>query len=308
MLAAACSGSGDAPRGGGDRESLATAMSATDEHHIAELVYDPGYSTPAGFYVDDRAATDRSYSLHHVLDASGSYEVCTDDYAVARQWEEADNVSRAVSGYLVESRDTARYFEFSRELSYDNDIGNVDELTSPGFARVFKCRDTNRDGVDRTMLSGFAGAINARPLTAAIVREFTEYLWQFTFFPASRKKVLDSFSTPTDNGFTQTLVVALATRQGYDRCDLVEIAHWLQPGRKPAWRASLAMEPTGRWPPRAAGAGMDGAGKAAPLPGRKGGRLRPGWPLVRPACPRLPHRFPSTRRLACPATCAPAHC
>ncbi len=225
MLAAACAGGSDAERGG-NKQQIAQAMSPAEEQRIAELVYNPEYSVPAGFYVDDRVATDRSYSLHHVLDDSGSYEVCTDDYAVAREWEEADNLARTVSGYFVESRDTERYFEFARELAYDSDIGNVDDLTSPGFARVFKCSNTNRDGVDRSLLSGFAGVVNARPIDAAGVREFTEYLWQFSFFPATRKKVIDSYSTATGTGFAQTLVLALATRQGYDRCDLVEIAQW----------------------------------------------------------------------------------
>ncbi|MDX1500251.1 MAG: hypothetical protein R3176_10155, partial [Woeseiaceae bacterium] len=195
IAATACSGSGTGPgTAAGDAPGSAAAA---DDLRVAERLYDPGYSAPAGFYVDARATTERSYTIHHVLDPSNSFERCTDDYAVARAWEAEDNAARQVQGYYVESADTERYFEFARELSYDSDVGNIDDITSPGFARVFKCSNTNRDGVDRNVLDGYAGTLNARPLAPEKVREFTEYLWQFAFFPASRRKVLDSYGTGT---------------------------------------------------------------------------------------------------------------
>lgn len=226
LIAAACSGSGDSGPGGDDAAVTAEGSVFMPDADIAALVYDTTHSVPAGFYEDERADTDRSYTLHHVLDASGSYELCTDDYAVASAWEESDNGSRSVQGYLVESYDNARYFEFARELAYDDDVGNVDDITSPGFARVFKCSHTSRDGVDRSLLSGYAGRLNERPLTSASIRVFTEYLWQFAFFPASHAKVIDSYGSANDAELSHTLVLALATRQGSDRCDLIEVADW----------------------------------------------------------------------------------
>ena len=228
-VAAACGGSdsGKSSSALANTSYTASAPAMPANSRIAELVYDTSYSVPGGFYVDERATTDRSYTVHHVLDESSSFELCTDDYAEALAWEEADNASRSVQGYYVESYDNERYFEFVRELSYQDDIGNIDDVTSPGFARVFKCQNTNRDGVDRTQLTGYAGMLNARPLEQDSVRIFAEYLWQFTFFPTSRKKVIDSYSSSTADTLEQTLVLAFATSQGMDRCDRVEVATWI---------------------------------------------------------------------------------
>ena len=193
---------------------------------IAALIYDTNYSAPSGFFVDERSATERSYTVHHVLDESASFELCTDDYAQAMAWEETDNASRSVQGYFVESYDNERYFEFVRELSYQDDVGNIDDITSPGFARIFKCSNTSRDGVDRSTLTGYAGQLNAHPLQEDSIRVFAEYLWQFTFFPDSRKKVIDSYDSSTPDTLERTLVLAFATTQGADRCDRIEVTKW----------------------------------------------------------------------------------
>lgn len=227
-VAAACGGSGSASRndaGGSAANTEASALSP-DNSQIVALLYDNSYNTPDGFFVDERADTARSYTLHHVLDESGSFELCTDDYAVAMAWEENDNTSRSVQGYFVESYDNARYFEFARELSYQDDVGNIEDITSPGFARVFKCQHTSRDGVDRSLLSGYAGTINAHPVDADAVRVFAEYLWQFTFFPNARKKVIASVASASSETLDHTLRLAFSTNQGSGNCDLIEIAEW----------------------------------------------------------------------------------
>lgn len=193
-------------------------------------VYDTAYSVPDGFYVDARADTPRSYTLYHVKDVSVSYELCSDDFDEAYEWESADNASRSVSGHYVGSAETADYFEFIRELSYADDVGNVEGLTSPGFARVFKCSRIDRNGVDRNLRDGYAGRLNLRPLTADSVREFVEYMWQFTFFASMEKKVLQSFSTERDGTIDHTLVLALAYSQGYGQCDRIDVVDW-------TWRA-----------------------------------------------------------------------
>jgi len=227
-LAAACGGSGSTGSEPAPANSNTTvqAPAVPADGQIAALLYDASYSVPNGFYVDERASTDRSYTVHHVLDESSSFELCTDDYAEAMDWEAADNASRSVQGYYVASYDNERYFEFVRELSYEDDVGNIDDITSPGFARVFKCSNTSRDGVDRSLLTGYAGTINAHPLGPDSVRVFAEYLWQFTFFPTSRKNVIDSYSSATSTAYEQTLVLAFASSQGADRCDRIEVAKW----------------------------------------------------------------------------------
>lgn len=227
-MATACGGSGSAPPANPavDAGTANGAPAMPSEQRIVSLLYDNSYSVPAGFFVDERAATGRSYTLHHVLDDSTSFELCTDDFSVALAWEEADNAERSVQGYFVEAFENTRYFEIARELSYENDVGNVDDLTSPGFARIFKCRNTSRDGVDRFALNGFAGTLNAQPLTTDSIRVFAEYLWQFTFFPNSRKKVIATYSSQDDGSLRHTLRLAFATGQGAGRCDRVEVVDW----------------------------------------------------------------------------------
>lgn len=225
-LAAACGGSGSAPS-----EQATTANSSASseftmsDSEIATLVYDPASSVPDGFYVDERADTGRSYTIHHVLDDSNSFELCTDDYQTAVDWEEADNASRAVSGVFVSAAETPRYFEFVRELEYTQDVGNVNDPTSPGYARVFKCSSTDRDGVDRSLLDGYAGRINARPVSAGEIREFTEYLWQFRFFATGRRVVLESVAV--DSAVAEhVLRLAFRSGQGPGLCDRIEVSEW----------------------------------------------------------------------------------
>lgn len=227
-IIAACGGSGstDTAKPPASAGVIGQPAPMPGDAQVAALVYDTSYSVPAGFYVDERAQTERSYTVHHVLDESASFERCTDDYAEAMAWEDSDNATRSVQGYYVESYDNSRYFEFVRELAYENDVGNVDDLTSPGFARIFKCSNTNRDGVDRSLLTGYAGSLNAHPLDPNSIRVFAEYLWQFTFFPTSRKKVLDSYATVTEQALEQTLLLAFSNNQGTGRCDLIDVAQW----------------------------------------------------------------------------------
>lgn len=227
-VAAACGGSGSTetslPSGNADSVGQFAPLQSDDE--IIALVYDNLYSVPDGFFVDERADTDRSYTIHHVLDVSFSYEVCTDDYADAVALEDEDNASRSVQGYYVTSYENERYFEFVRELSYEHDVGNIDDVTSPGFSRIFKCNNTNRNGVDRSLLTGYAGTLNAAALDVESVRVFAEYLWQFTFFPNSRKKVIGSYAQQSNAALQQTLQLAFASNQGSGTCDLIELTNW----------------------------------------------------------------------------------
>ncbi len=160
------------------------------------------------------------------MNDTGSFERCTDDFSEALAWEDADNASRAVQGRFVGTVENDRYFEFARELSYGASIGNIGDIVSPGFARVFKCSDTQREGVDRNLHDGYAGRINARPLTDETVRVFTEYLWQFTFFPTARKKVLASTGSATPDALERTLLLGFALSGGANGCDRIELVEW----------------------------------------------------------------------------------
>jgi len=227
LLLVACGGSApDEPGDAQAPEAINARQLPTDAEIIAK-VYDTTFSVPEGFFVDERANTQRSYSLYHVKDASISYEICTDDYDEAYELEAADNELRAVNGYYVGAIENNKYFEFIRELSYPDGVGNVADLTSPGFSRVFKCSSINRDGVDRNLRNGYAGTLNERPLSVDSIRIFTEYMWQFTFFPNTQKKVLQSFSTEKNDAYEHTLLLAFAINQGFGNCDRIEVVDWV---------------------------------------------------------------------------------
>ena len=227
-IAAACGGSGAATEETARPASQSSAISRIpDNTEILNKAYDPGYDVPEGFFVDERVeTTTRSFTLHHVLDESNSYERCTNDLVTAQAWEQADNDSRAVSGYYVTSIENDRYFEFVRELDYTQDVGNVTDPTSPGFARVFKCDYTDRSGVDRNLRDGYAGRLMAQPADNESLRQFIEYLWQFRFFNVSRKAVVASYGDRDAAGLTHTLLLALVVNQGSDRCDRVDVVEW----------------------------------------------------------------------------------
>ena len=223
----ACSGGGAAGQDGtGSQSESLSPVSDSLHQDVITKVYDPDYSVPSDFFVDERAGTAGSYTAYHVKDSSISFELCTDDYYEALDWESSDNAGRAVNGVFVDAHENERYFEFIRELQYSSDVGNIQGETTLGFARVFKCSSINRNGVDRNLRDGFGGTLNDQPLTAAAVREFTEYLWQFEFFTASAHKVLDTYTTETDRAIGHTLRIAFLYNQGADRCDRIEVVDW----------------------------------------------------------------------------------
>ena len=222
---AACGGGGsaEAPASPASDPVTQSAPTLPSDLDIIAKLYDPNYTVPEGFFVDERASTAQSYTVHHVLHPSGAWERCTDDFDEAATWEDADNASRSVSGYYVGSVENERYFEFIRELSYNDDVGNIGDPTSPGFARVFKCSHTSRENVDRAELTGYAGTLNARPVNADAVAGFAEYFWQFSFFPQRHRKVLDTWS---GDGAEHTLLLGFASTQGTGQCDLIELVEW----------------------------------------------------------------------------------
>ena len=226
-VAAACGGSGST-------DATTPPESAAGSHSVAlpsdtvlmAKAYDNDYSVPDGFFVDERAQTAGSYTVYHVLDTSSSFEICTDDLVEAQALEQADNDARTVNGYYVTSHETERYFEFVRELNYTADVGNVTDVTSPGFSRIFKCQHTNRDGVDRNLLSGYSGRMDPERLGPSALREFSEYLWQFRFFNARYKKVISSYRSGDAQALQHTLLLAFVYGQGQNTCDRIDVVEW----------------------------------------------------------------------------------
>ena len=167
-----------------------------------------------------------SYTVHHVLDESSSFELCSDDLVAAQALEEADNNSRAVSGYYVTSHETDRYFEFVRELAYTQDVGNIGDVTSPGFARIFKCDHTNRRRRRSQLAERLFRPHQSARLDAGTLRVFTEYLWQFRFFNTTHKKVISSFGSGQPSDLRHTLLLAFVHNQGQDSCDRIDVVEW----------------------------------------------------------------------------------
>ena len=214
----------------------------TDEE-IIDKAYDASFEVPAGFHIDERADTSGSFSIYHVKDTTVSYELCSDNFTEAFSWESADNENRSVNGTYVDSYENEQYFEIIRELSFPDSVGNISDPTSPGFSRVFKCSYVDRGGVDRDQRSGFAGTLNARPLTEDSLKALVEYLWQFTFFWPAQKTVLDSYSGDDGDEFEHTLVLALLTSQGTDECDLLEVVEWVFTVDKQSGSISKSYDP-----------------------------------------------------------------
>ncbi len=193
---------------------------------IMARAYDPLRRLPENFRVDERAETQRSYSLHHITDPSDSFERCTNLFDTAYRWEAEDHALRAVQGVYVGAYENERYFELVRELSYTDQVGNAAGITSPGFARVFKCSYVRRDGVDRHLRDGYAGTLEDRPLRVETVRDFAEYLWQFEFFPSGTATVLDTYSAELPNALEHTLRIAVLLRREDKHCDRIDVFDW----------------------------------------------------------------------------------
>lgn len=224
---AACGGSGGEPN---DRMTSAASTKVRifpDDSEVIAKIYDNSYQVPNDFFMDDRHTTAGSFSLYHVKDTSMSYERCSNDYQQALDWEAEDNANRAVGGDFIGSVESDNYFEFVRKLYFTDSIANSESPFSSGFARVFKCNYVDRAGADRNLRNGYAGQLNRRPLSASSIKNYAQYMWQFTFFTATRKAVLETFSTEKDDVYQHTLLLAFLTNQRPDRCDLIEVVDWI---------------------------------------------------------------------------------
>lgn len=220
-------GSGDDLSDNAPVNVVADARVFPDDREVISKAYDSQYQVPDYFHVDERAFTQGAYSLYHVKNVDGSFELCANDYQDALDWEATDNDRRTVGGDFVGSAETDHYYEFVRELSFADSVGNITAPASTGFARVFKCDYLDRADVNRNLRDGYAGTLNRRPLSVDEIRVLSEYMWQFTFFWPTQKKVLETFSTEQTNVYQHTLLLALVTNQGADRCDLIEVVDWV---------------------------------------------------------------------------------
>jgi hypothetical protein len=241
--------------GGGGGESSAPAPTASapprpvtqSDLQIAESVYGTGSRTPAGFYADPPPSGHDYVATTHLknsdVDAAAVapqplYELCTDDWNQALAWSELGAQNAPQYSDLVETSNDPRYFEFGRVRQGD-----------PTFyvrARVFKCAYLDRAEANLRVAAGPAGELNRRPLTAADLRELSEYLWQFTQYNNVGYAVLASGGTSTTAALTHTLHIAKLARGGISTaCDRVDVISWRH--TLDAATGSLQLEATTLW-------------------------------------------------------------
>jgi hypothetical protein len=93
--------------------------------------------------------------------------------------------------------------------------------------RVFKCSYVDRTTANLKADEGAAGQLNLRPLTAAELRTFSEYLWSFTPYNNYGHAVLKSEAGSAGATLTHTLYIAsLAAHGTSSTCDRVDVVAW----------------------------------------------------------------------------------
>lgn len=228
LVLSACGG------GGGDSSAPAPTASAPprpvvqSDLQIAQSVYGVGPRTPVGFYADPPPSGHGYVSTMHVKNASVDaavvapeplYELCTDDWNQALAWSELSAQNEPQPSDLVETNDDPRYFEFGRVRQGD-----------PTFyvrARVFKCAYLDRAAANLRAPAGAAGQLNRRPLTAAELRDLSEYLWQFTSYNNVGYAVLASGGSSSAAALMHTLHIGSLARSALSStCDRVDVISW----------------------------------------------------------------------------------
>jgi hypothetical protein len=222
--------------GGGGGKSAAPAPTASapprpveqSDLQIAQSVYGDGPRTPAGFYSDPAPSGYGYVSTMHVKNGNVDttvaapeplYELCTDDWNEALAWSELSAQHEPQYSDLVATTDDPRYFEFGRVRQGD-----------PTFyvrARVFKCAYLDRSNANLREAAGPAGTLNRRPLTAAELRDLSEYLWQFTPYNNVGYAVLESSGSSSGTRLSHTLHIGSLARGGLSNsCDRVDVMVW----------------------------------------------------------------------------------
>jgi len=228
IVLSACGG------GGGDSAAPTPTASAPPrpveqtDLQIAQSVYGIGPRKPAIFYADPAPSGYGYVSTMHIKNANVDssvaapeplYELCTDDWNEALAWSELSAQHEPQYSDLVETSDDPRYFEFGRVRRGD-----------PTFyvrARVFKCAYLDRTNANLRDATGPAGTLNHRPVTAADLRDLTEYLWQFTQYNNVGYAVLKSSGSSSSAGLSHTLHIGSLARAGLSSgCDRIDVMVW----------------------------------------------------------------------------------
>ena len=225
MLVAACGSDSADPAPATEAAGPQVGRMLPSDAVIMTKVYEPAITLPDGFYVDPRHEAVTSSTIHHIksnvlASADQTYELCTDDIAVALNWSEIDNAQRVTRGALVATEENDMYYEFVRMLD-----GLPDWV---GYSRVFKCSYVDRSGSQFGALSGPAGRLTKQPFAVGDVRRLSEYLWGFSQYRNYGNVVLqsESFADSGRVGHTLTLATLRRGAGSVDGCDVVDVVDW----------------------------------------------------------------------------------
>jgi hypothetical protein len=200
---------------------------AQSDLEIAQTLYAGTPRTPEGFYAEATVPAQDPVAISHLkngdvqaIDSSQPlYELCTDDWNQALEWSELKAQNAPQYADLVETNEATRFYEFGRVRAGEPQV-NVRQ-------RVFKCSYVDRATANLNADEGAAGQLNLRPLTAAELRTFSEYLWSFTPYNNYGHAVLKSEAGNAGAALTHTLYIAsLAAHGASSTCDRVDILAW----------------------------------------------------------------------------------
>ena len=159
-----------------------------DNDEILEIAYST-YKMPDDFYREDLDGGSIYYNntlsiLPLGQRTSNSYQLCTDDKDIARDWSEATSQNSAYYRELVDETETEKYFQFKRVW----DENPTDIILS----RVHKKSYLDRSMYDFFNPGDIIGQYNKKPYKIEAVQELVEYLWFTENYNISGRKVLES--------------------------------------------------------------------------------------------------------------------
>ena len=196
---------------------------AQTDAEIAALLYSDSARTPPDFYADSAPPVTGYVTTAHLKNtdlapAATQHELCSDDWNDALAWSESVATAGTPYADLVATDANSRYFEFGRVPR-----GQADSYQR---ARVYRCAYLDRADVDLRAAAVAAGQINRRPITAADVRELSEYLWLFTSYNNFGNAVLASRAGSGAGRIEHTLYIARLQRAASGGCDRIEVVEW----------------------------------------------------------------------------------
>ena len=220
-LLAACGGGG-----GTDTPVASTRPVSQSDIEIAQALYSDSARTPPGFYSESLSPSSGTVAITHVKSADlvqnisvPQYELCSDDWSQAYDWSEQAVQGSTQYGSLLTADDTDRFYEFVRART-GTPAGELRE-------RVYRCSYLDRGSVDLRAAYTHAGQLNRRPISAATLRELSEYLWLFTSYNNYGNAVLQSADGSSGGNLQHTLYMAsLVSSGGGNGCDRIDVQAW----------------------------------------------------------------------------------